>query len=152
MSDVPASTAQLLNILGMLAVVLLVIAALALIARRFLPTGMRPGRRIRMLEVLPVSRHEKLMLVRVGGKTLLLGSGNQGIRKLESWEQYPEAGDQPAGKTGEAGQKKDFQSILSRVLPAVLPVLLPVLGLGFMLMPGASFAQDIPLLNVARQW
>ncbi len=104
--------AQLLNIAGMLAVVVILIVVMAWGARQLMGGSLKVGRHIQVLEVFPLGRNEKLCLARVGGRTLLLGITPQRISPIESWKDWPEAGEDAL-----QGQSQgEFQKILSRLV------------------------------------
>ncbi|MCL6270131.1 flagellar biosynthetic protein FliO [Sansalvadorimonas sp. 2012CJ34-2] len=107
---VSAST-QFLNIAGMLAVVLILIVAMAWLSRRLMTGSLKAGRHIKLMEVFPLGRNEKVCLVRVQGKTLLLGVTAQNICRLEDWDDWPEE-ETEASKVPPG----EFQKILSRLV------------------------------------
>ena len=103
-----SASAQFLDVAGMLAVVLLLIVVMAWAARRMIGGSLKGGRNIKLMEVLPLGRSEKLCLVRVNKKTLLLGVSAQGISRLEKWDDWPEEGETPP--------PGEFQNLLSRLV------------------------------------
>ena len=107
----PGSTGQVLNIISMLIVVLTVIAVLALLAKRMLPGVKGSGRHIKVLEVMPLGKSERLCLVQVGEQTLLLGVSQSGIRRLESWDDLPEV-----SSKDEAPLSPEFSTVLARLM------------------------------------
>lgn len=78
--------------LAVLGALVLVAAAAAYGARRF---GWRriagAGRRLRILERLPVSRQGALLLVECDGRTLLIGQSGSSIRLVDRMESAPPA-------------------------------------------------------------
>ena len=80
----------LLRLVLSLGVVLALIWALARVKKRVSPKG---ASSLQVVSKIPVSRHGSLLLVEVGGKTLLLGSTDGGISVLTEVE--PDEADAP---------------------------------------------------------
>ncbi len=53
--------------------------------------GSMSGRHLEVIEAVPLGRSSRLVLVRIGAEYLVLGVGEDGVRKLADWE--PAAGD-----------------------------------------------------------
>ena len=119
-SSVPATSvtstgSMVVNVVSMLALVLLAIVCLAWVARKFLAGHLKNGRHIQVLETFPLGRSEKLCLVRVGGKTLLLGVTAQGVRNLQCWDEWPSDQDADSQGSSVVSPGSEFQKILSQL-------------------------------------
>ncbi len=76
------NTARIMEVLGGLALVLLLIVALAYLSQRVGRLQHRRGQHIQILEGLPLSTRERLLLVDVDGERVLLGVSGGHIERL----------------------------------------------------------------------
>ncbi|MCG0237983.1 MAG: flagellar biosynthetic protein FliO [Firmicutes bacterium] len=85
--------------------------------------GVARGRRIRVVEVLPVGRDRALILVEVAGQYLLIGSGPQGLTCLATFadpdaiarlEAEPGPGSPGPGPGGRSPGTDPFRRVLER--------------------------------------
>jgi len=82
----PLSLTHLLQVLGSLILVLLVFVGLVMLMKRF--SGLRgvSGGRLRIIEALPLGTRDRLLLVQLGDKQLLLGQSPGRIQALHVLE------------------------------------------------------------------
>jgi flagellar protein FliO/FliZ len=80
------SASQLANLLGGLALILVLIYGLSWFVRRFNQGGFMQNSVIKMLATMPLGTRERLMLIDVGGKQILLGITAQNISSLHVFE------------------------------------------------------------------
>jgi flagellar protein FliO/FliZ len=81
-----SSATQLANLLGGLALILGLIYALSWFVKRFNQGGFTQSSAIKMLAAMPLGTRERLMLVDVGGKQILLGITAQNINSLHVFD------------------------------------------------------------------
>ena len=114
---------QILSVLGMLAVVLLVLTGAFLFTRwagRNLGggfAGLGGGRRVEVLDRTGLGKDQAILLVRAGGRYLLLGSTPAGLTLLaELSQEEGENWDPPASPEGpEAKRPPDFRALMQRL-------------------------------------
>jgi flagellar protein FliO/FliZ len=80
------SASQLANLLGGLVLMVGLIYGLSWFVRRFNQGGFMQNSTIKMLATMPLGTRERLMLVDVGGKQILLGITAQSINSLHVFE------------------------------------------------------------------
>lgn len=103
-------------------IMFLVVLALAYLATRFVGARMGPlgrGRVIRLVDFLALSRDRALVLVEVGGKLLLIGSGEESITLLATVDDPSEVSKITAEVGPGGGQAQpwpdSFRNILERL-------------------------------------
>ena len=99
-------TQLLLQSIGSLLLVLAILLAMVFAARWFMQRRPQGGRRLRFVEAMALGRRDKLLLVEVDGKSLLLGVTAQNIRLLAELD----AQDGEASALAQQGQQKNFTS------------------------------------------
>jgi flagellar protein FliO/FliZ len=106
----------LLRAAGGLAVVLLLLGALSLFARRWLSRGgvRASGSLVRVLNRVPIGRRAALLLVEIDGRRILIGVTPTQLSALTEWDETPE----PDVAVDEARmpQPAGFDAALGRVL------------------------------------
>lgn len=93
--------ASLVSVFGGLLFILAIIFALAWLVKRVGQGNMLAGNHLRIVASLPLGTRERLALVEVGGKQILLGMTQQSINTLHVF-------DEPVVIAGEAGSVSDF--------------------------------------------
>jgi flagellar protein FliO/FliZ len=81
------SSAQIANLIGGLALILLLIFGLSWFVKRFNQGGFTQNPAIKMLAAMPLGTRERLMLVEVGGKQILLGITPTQITNLQVFDE-----------------------------------------------------------------
>ena len=99
-------TQLLLQSIGSLLLVLAILLAMVFAARWFMQRLPQGGRRLRFVEAMALGSRDKLLLVEVDGKSLLLGVTAQNIRLLAELD----AQDGEASALAQQGQQKNFTS------------------------------------------
>ena len=99
-------TQLLLQSIGSLLLVLAILLAIVFAARWFMQRRPQGGRRLRFVEAMALGSRDKLLLVEVDGKSLLLGVTAQNIRLLAELD----AQDGEASALDQQGQQKNFTS------------------------------------------
>tara|TARA_B110000211_G_scaffold103973_1_gene121053 strand:- start:645 stop:1040 length:396 start_codon:yes stop_codon:yes gene_type:complete len=99
-------TQLLLQSIGSLLLVLAILLAMVFAARWFMQRRPQGGRRLRFVEAMALGSRDKLLLVEVDGKSLLLGVTAQNIRLLAELD----AQDGEASALAQQGQQKNFTS------------------------------------------
>jgi len=99
-------TQLLLQSIGSLLLVLAILLAMVFAARWFMQRRPQGGRRLRFVEAMALGSRDKLLLVEVDGKSLLLGVTAQNIRLLAELD----AQDGEASALAQHGQQKNFTS------------------------------------------
>ena len=99
-------TQLLLQSIGSLLLVLAILLAMVFAARWFMQRRPQGGRRLRFVEAMALGSRDKLLLVEVDGKSLLLGVTAQNIRLLAELD----AQDGEASALAQEGQQKNFTS------------------------------------------
>jgi flagellar biosynthetic protein FliO len=123
-------TQLLLQSIGSLLLVLAILLAMVFAARWFMQRRPQGGRRLRFVEAMALGSRDKLLLVEVDGKSLLLGVTAQNIRLLAELD----AQDGEASTLAQQGQQKNstseadtsglsqkFSQLLGRHTPPVKP-------------------------------
>jgi len=123
-------TQLLLQSIGSLLLVLAILLAMVFAARWFMQRRPQGGRRLRFVEAMALGSRDKLLLVEVDGKSLLLGVTAQNIRLLAELD----AQDGEASASAQQGQQKNstseadtsglsqkFSQLLGRHTPPVKP-------------------------------
>lgn len=82
-----STTSQLANLLGGLALILALIYGLSWFVKRFSQGGFMQNSTIKMLSAMPLGTRERLMLVDVGGKQILLGVTANQINTLHVFDE-----------------------------------------------------------------
>ncbi|RME34585.1 MAG: flagellar biosynthetic protein FliO [Gammaproteobacteria bacterium] len=106
----PISGGTLLQLLASLVAVLLVFVALAWLLRRFSSGQPAGGGRLKVIEGLPLGPRDRLLLVQVGEKQLLLGQSPGRLVALHVLEEPL-----PASAPG-TGFREGFRQVLQRRL------------------------------------
>lgn len=114
---------QILSVCGLLAVVLLVLAGAYLFTRwagQNLSGGLfvpRVGGRLQVLDRASVGRDQVLLVVKAGGRYLLLGSSPSGLTLLaELTQEEGERWDPPPSPEGpELKRPMDFRALMQRL-------------------------------------
>ena len=99
-------TQLLLQSIGSLLLVLAILLAMVFAARWFMQRRPQGGRRLRFVEAMALGSRDKLLLIEVDGKSLLLGVTAQNIRLLAELD----AQDGEASALAQQGQQKNFTS------------------------------------------
>ena len=113
-------TQLLLQSIGSLLLVLAILLVMVFAARWFMQRRPQGGRRLRFIEAMALGSRDKLLLVEVDGKSLLLGVTAQNIRllaELGAEEALPISLDQqeePPSKTHQTGLSRPFSQLLGR--------------------------------------
>ncbi len=108
------STPGLFGAFVALALVVALIFALAWLLRRLPGGGFRPAEGLTLVASLPLGAKERVVVVEVGGRQLLLGVTAGGIRTLhELPEPLPQA---PAPKLPDLRQLPNFAQLLAQKL------------------------------------
>ena len=113
-------TQLLLQSIGSLLLVLAILLVMVFAARWFMQRRPQGGRRLRFIEAMALGSRDKLLLVEVDGKSLLLGVTAQNIRlladlgvvealpkPLDPQEEFPP-------KTHQTGLSQQFSQLLGR--------------------------------------
>lgn len=82
-----STTSQLANLIGGLALILVLIYGLSWFVKRFAQGGFMQNSSIKMLSSMPLGTRERLMLVEVGGKQILLGVTAAQINSLHVFDE-----------------------------------------------------------------
>lgn len=82
-----STTTQLANLVGGLALILVLIYGLSWFVKRFSQGGFAQNSSIKMLSSMPLGTRERLMLVEVGGKQILLGVTATQINSLHIFDE-----------------------------------------------------------------
>jgi flagellar biosynthetic protein FliO len=93
-------TELLLQSIGSLLLVLAILLVMVFAARWFMQRRPQGGRRLRFVEAMALGSRDKLLIVEVDGKSLLLGVTTQNIRLLTEL-------DTPAAQSSSLGQQVD---------------------------------------------
>jgi flagellar biosynthetic protein FliO len=106
-----AFTALVLPMIGVLIVIAAAYFGTGWLAKKY--AGVQTGRYLRVNERLSLGQDKSLVLVRAGGKALMLGVSSKGFEVLKELdgEEIPEARPEPA-------QKYDFSAILAAAMKA----------------------------------
>jgi len=96
-------TELLLQSIGSLLLVLAILFALVFAARWFTQRRPQGGRRLIFVEAMALGNRDKLLLVEVDGKSLLLGVTTQNIRLLAELD-VQDGGTSSLGQLGQLGQ------------------------------------------------
>ena len=125
-------TQLLLQSIGSLLLVLAILLAMVFAARWFMQRRPQGGRRLRFVEAMALGSRDKLLLVEVDGKSLLLGVTAQNIRLLAELD--AQDGEASASALAQQGQQKNstseadtsglsqkFSQLLGRHTPPVKP-------------------------------
>jgi flagellar biosynthetic protein FliO len=99
-------TQLLLQSIGSLLLVLAILFAMVFAARWFVQRRPQGGRRLIFVEAMALGNRDKLLLVEVDGKSLLLGVTTQNIRLLAELD----AQDVVASSLGQQGQQENSVS------------------------------------------
>ena len=104
-----AFTSFVMPLLGVVFVILLAYVGTGWLAKKYVGTG--AGKNMRVIERLSLGQDKSLLLVRVGGKTLLLGVSGKGfevLRELDA-DELPVVEEAPA-------PKNDFADMLAAAM------------------------------------
>jgi len=121
-------TQLLLQSIGSLLLVLAILLAMVFAARWFMQRRPQGGRRLRFVEAMALGSRDKLLLVEVDGKSLLLGVTAQNIRLLAELDaQDGEASSlgqriqqtNSASEADRSGLSQKFSQLLGRHTPPV---------------------------------
>jgi flagellar protein FliO/FliZ len=93
-------TELLLQSIGSLLLVLAILLVMVFAARWFMQRRPQGGRRLRFVEAMALGSRDKLLIVEVDGKSLLLGVTTQNIQLLTEL-------DTPAAQSSSLGQQVD---------------------------------------------
>ena len=113
-------TQLLLESIGCLLLVLAILLVMVFAARWFMQRRPQGGRRLRFIEAMALGSRDKLLLVEVDGKSLLLGVTAQNIRLLADLgavEALPKPLDPQEEfplKTHQTGLSQQFSQLLGR--------------------------------------
>lgn len=111
-----STTWQLANLIGGLALILILIYGLSWFVKRFAQGGFMQTSSIKMLASLPLGTRERLMLVEVGGKQILLGVTAAQINSLHVFdEQVVQVSEQKASKPATSNES-DFSQKMMAIL------------------------------------
>ena len=112
MNNVPQAADQMLPALGALVIVLALILALAWVAKRWMSTPGISRSSFKVLGAMSLGPREKLLLVDVGGKQVLLGVTPGSITSLQT---LAEPVDLNNPVTSEASASAPFAAVLAKV-------------------------------------
>ena len=113
-------TQLLLQSIGSLLLVLAILLVMVFAARWFMQRRPQGGRRLRFVEAMALGSRDKLLLVEVDGKSLLLGVTAQNIRLLadlgavEALPKTLDPQEEPPSKTHQTGLSQQFSQLLGR--------------------------------------
>ena len=113
-------TQLLLQSIGSLLLVLAILLVMVFAARWFMQRRPQGGRRLRFIEAMALGSRDKLLLVEVDGKSILLGVTAQNIRLLADLgavEELPKPLDPQEEfplKTNQTGLSQQFSQLLGR--------------------------------------
>lgn len=111
-----STTSQLANLIGGLALILMLIYGLSWFVKRFAQGGFMQNSSIKMVASMPLGTRERLMLVEVGGKQILLGVTAAQINSLHVFdEQVVQVPDKKADRPTAPGAS-DFSQKLMAIL------------------------------------
>ncbi len=108
-----SSTSQIANLLGGLALILVLIFGLSWFVKRFSQGGFMQNPAIKMIAAMPLGTSERIMLVEVGGKQLLLGVTATQISSLHVF-------DEPVIHSAQKPKNNSESSDFSQKLMAIL--------------------------------
>jgi|GEM_PF-763501 len=112
----PSTTSQLANLLGGLALILLLIYGLSWFVKRFSQGGFMQNSTIKMLSAMPLGTRERLMLVDVGGKQMLLGVTATQINTLHVFDEPVMHAEKNNQTSSQAPSASDFSQKLMAIL------------------------------------
>jgi|TARA_B110000503_G_scaffold30885_1_gene49862 flagellar biosynthetic protein FliO len=113
-------TELLLQSIGSLLLVLAILLVMVFAARWFMQRRPQGGRRLRFVEAMALGSRDKLLIVEVDGKSLLLGVTSQNIRlltELNTHDAQPSSLGQQVDSSAEPDQlglSKQFSQLLGR--------------------------------------
>ena len=113
-------TQLLLQSIGSLLLVLAILLVMVFAARWFMQRRPQGGRRLRFVEAMALGSRDKLLLIEVDGKSLLLGVTAQNIRLLadlgavEALPKPLDPQEEPPSKTLQTGLSQQFAQLLGR--------------------------------------
>jgi flagellar biosynthetic protein FliO len=113
-------TELLLQSVGSLLLVLAILLVMVFAARWFMQRRPQGGRRLRFVEAMALGSRDKLLIVEVDGKSLLLGVTTQNIRLLTELNPHaaqPSSLNQQVDSSAESdhsGLSKQFSQLLGR--------------------------------------
>ena len=113
-------TELLLQSIGSLLLVLAILLIMVFAARWFMQRRPQGGRRLRFVEAMALGSRDKLLIVEVDGKSLLLGVTTQNIRlltELNTHAAQPSSLGQQVDSSAEpdqSGLSKQFSQLLGR--------------------------------------
>jgi len=113
-------TQLLLQSIGSLLLVLAILLVMVFAARWFMQRRPQGGRRLRFVEAMALGSRDKLLLIEVDGKSLLLGVTAQNIRLLadlgavEALPKPLDPQEEPPSKTLQTGLSRQFSQLLGR--------------------------------------
>lgn len=111
-----STTSQLANLIGGLALILALIYGLSWFVKRFAQGGFMQNSSIKMLSSMPLGTRERLMLVEVGGKQILLGVTAAQINSLHVFDEpVVQSPDTKVDKSG-VPATSDFSEKLMAIL------------------------------------
>ena len=114
MNNVPQAADQMLPALGALVIVLALILALAWVAKRWMGTPGISRSSFKVLGAMSLGPREKLLLVDVGGKQVLLGVTPGSITSLQTLAE-PVDLNNPVTSEREAPAPAPFAAVLAKV-------------------------------------
>ena len=113
-------TQLLLQSIGSLLLVLAILLVMVFAARWFMQRRPQGGRRLRFVEAMALGSRDKLLLVEVDGKSLLLGVTGQNIRLLadlggvDELQTPLDQQEEPPSKVRQTGLSQQFSQLLGR--------------------------------------
>ena len=113
-------TQLLLQSIGSLLLVLAILLVMVFVARWFMQRRPQGGRRLRFVEAMALGSRDKLLLVEVDGKSLLLGVTGQNIRLLadlggvDELQTPLDQQEEPPSKVRQTGLSQQFSQLLGR--------------------------------------
>ena len=99
------NTSQLANLLGGLVLILVLIFGLQWFVKRFSQGGFMQNSTIKMLAAMPLGTRERLMLIDVGGKHILLGVTASNINTLHVFDEPIQTAEKNAPEQSDFSQK-----------------------------------------------
>ena len=113
-------TQLLLQSIGSLLLVLAILLVMVFAARWFMQRRPQGGRRLRFVEAMALGSRDKLLLVEVDGKSLLLGVTAHNIRLLadlgdtDGLQESLDQQENSPSKTNRSGLSQQFSQLLGR--------------------------------------
>lgn len=112
---VPSTANQLSQVIGGLALILVLIAALSWVAKKFSQGGFQQNAHLKIVAALPLGTRERLMVIDAGGTHILLGVTATNIQTLHVFEE-------PITPAASVHQESEFAKKLMSIIQAKSPL------------------------------